>query len=198
MSRSTVNRILIAYLIIIWGAVLVRCDQFPMTWAPMYSVYTPSPKISATVRDHEALERGLLVTHRDGSTSYLTRDDLNIPKRSFWRIPYQWMFGSGPKYDEHSKNMSAFNWWLRRLFVPSRDAEPECNWCLFWSLNKTMGYEPNDPKFIVRIDVERDLRSYDKEDLLRRDTSKVEKFTQRATVEWQDEWLERWNNGKLF
>ena len=84
MSRSTVNRILIAYLIIIWGAVLVRCDQFPMTWAPMYSVYTPSPKISATVRDHEALERGLLVTHRDGSTSYLTRDDLNIPKRSFW------------------------------------------------------------------------------------------------------------------
>ena len=84
MSRSTVNRIIIAYVMVIWGAVLVRCDQFPMTWAPMYTNYTPSSKIYVTIRDREALERGILVTHRDGSTSYLTREDLNIPKRSFW------------------------------------------------------------------------------------------------------------------
>jgi hypothetical protein len=198
MSRSTVNRILIAYLIVIWGAVLTRCDQFPMTWAPMYTNYTPSPEISATIRDQEALERGILVTHRDGSTSYLTREDLNISKRSFWRIPYQWMYGTGPKYDEHSGNISAFNWWLRRLFVPSRESEPECHWCLFWSLNKTMGYEPNDSRFIVRIDAERERRVYNKEDLLRKDTTKVKIITEHATVEWQDEWLERWNNGKLF
>ena len=39
VNKRTITLILVAYLTIIWAAVIFRIDQFPLTWVLMYSVY---------------------------------------------------------------------------------------------------------------------------------------------------------------
>ena len=39
--------------------------------------------------------------------------------------------------------------------------------------------------------------SYRKADLLKGDTSKVEIQTNETVIDWQDQWVERWNHGLL-
>lgn len=39
LSRRSVSFIILAHLIVAWGAVALRVDRFPLTWAPMYSLH---------------------------------------------------------------------------------------------------------------------------------------------------------------
>ena len=68
---------------------------------------------------------------------------------------------------------------------------------MFWTLNKTLGHEPSDPKFIIRIEADQQNRVYRKEDLLRQDVGNVQIETRQALIEWRDEWLPRWEHGVL-
>jgi hypothetical protein len=68
---------------------------------------------------------------------------------------------------------------------------------MFWVLNKTLGNEPFDPKFIIRIEADHQNRVYRKEELLRQDVRNVQVDTRRALIEWRDEWLPRWERGIL-
>lgn len=190
MSQSTVTRFLLVYFLITWTAVLVRVDRFPLTWGPMYSEFTPSNTISVRVFDKALTARGLLVTHRDGSTSSISKDDLNIPKGHFRRLYYQRMFGRGPaKHSQGNSSLSAFNRWLRGLDKDEPNFSVEWDWRILWSLNRTLGHEPPDPKFIVRVEAHYEKRLYHKEDL-----SKSKQTIEHAALEWKEEWVKRWND----
>ena len=195
MSRSTVNRILAVYFIVVWGAVIVRSDRFPLTWAPMYSTYSPNTKISVRITDKERMARGILVTHSNGSTSYIAKEDLNIPKWNFWRLYYQRLFRKGPpKHRQGNRSLGSFNRWIRGLEDGEANFSANWDWRVLWGLNKTLGFEPADPRFIVRAQAEFTRRHYEKADL-----SNVWQTQEQASLEWQTTWesAARWN-GSIF
>jgi hypothetical protein len=86
VNKRTITLILVAYLTIIWVAVIFRIDYFPLTWVPMYSGYKPRETISVKVFDKDKEQKGFKVTYRDGSTGYVSSKDLNIPKPHFRRL----------------------------------------------------------------------------------------------------------------
>ena len=139
MTQSTVNRVLVVYFLVVWGAVIIRSDRFPLTWAPMYTTYRPHDTISIRITDKERMARGILVTHRDGSSSYVTKEDLNMPKWNFWRLYYQRMFGKGPpKHRQGNRSLGTFNRWIRSLEEGQENFSAQWDWRVLWSLNKTL------------------------------------------------------------
>ena len=137
------------------------------------------------------MAKGVYVTHRDGSTSFLAKEDLNIPKWNFWRLYYQRMHGRGPaKHSQGNGHLGTFNRWLRGLGADEPNFSVDWEWRIFCCLNKTLGYEPSDPKFVVRVQAQSERRYYRREDL-----SRSERTIQSAVLEWKDEWMGRWNDG---
>lgn len=131
MKRATVSRFLAAHLVVVWAAVFVQFDEFPLTWVPMYAVFQPTELLSYRVVMPENVKRGFRATHRDGSTGWITQRDLNISKRHFRRLYRQRPFQKRP-----------LERWDYRILR---------------SVNRTLGLAPDDPKFIVRLeaDIER-------------------------------------------
>lgn len=198
MTRRTVNTILVVYLVIVWTAVAVRCDRFPLTWVPMYSTYAPSESIPVVVIDREDMTRGILVTRRDGSRGYVTREKLNIPKTHFWRVYYQRMFGAPPaKHTQGNMNLGTVNRWLRGLEEGEPNFSADWEWRIIRSLNKTLGHKLSDPDFIVGAETEYQVVRYQKRNLLKGETGSPERVTLRADPQWKDEWLQRWNDDVL-
>jgi len=154
LTRRTVNRLLGVWLCVTWGAVLVRSDQFPLTWAPMYSSWEPQEVASNRAVEDAVYMRGMLVTRNDGSTGYVGARELNIGRDHMYRLYYQRSFGQPPvTYVHASRGMSTFNRWIRGLEEGEEEEESadDTEFRLFRSLNKTLGQEPDDPGFIVRI-----------------------------------------------
>lgn len=198
MSKRTITLILVAYLTIIWAAVIFRIDYFPLTWVPMYSVYEPRETISVKVWDKDKYRKGLKVTYRDGSTGYVSYKDLNIPKPNFRRLYYSRMFGTAPpKHKQGNIELGTLNQWVRGLEEDEPRFEVNWEWRMFWTLNKTLGHEPSDPKFIIRIEADHQKRVYRKKDLLQKDLNNIQIDTRQALIEWHDEWLPRWEHGIL-
>lgn len=198
MQRHTVNWILITYLIVVWSAVIFRVDRFPITWVPMYSVYKPSDTISSKVWDKKRFKKGLKVTRRDGSTGYVSHKDLNIPKPNFKRLYYSRAFGTGPpKHNQGNTALEAYNRWIRGLGPEEKNFSVDWEWRMFWTVNKTLGYEPDDPQFITKIETYKDSRYYKKADLLRGDTSKATTKANTSFNQWQDTFLSRWKHEQL-
>ena len=92
MTKKQVSTFLIVYLVVVWTAVVLRIDRFPVTWAPMYSLWSAvdHPEMFHRVVDKKHLaEKGFRATHRDGTTSYVSKLDLNIRTSSMrmqWRL----------------------------------------------------------------------------------------------------------------
>jgi len=193
-----VNIILILYLIVIWSAVIFRIDRFPISWVPMYSVYQPSETISKSIKDKAAMKKGLRVTHRDGSISYVSYKDLNIPKPNFKRLYYSRIFGTAPpKHKQGNTALGSINRWIRGLDENEPNFSVDWEWRMFWTLNKTLQLEPADPKFITRIESSKQKRIYRKADLAKGDVSKVKILKLEAVIDWKDQWVKRWNSGLL-
>ena len=104
MSKQTVVRILVVYWAIMWIAVAFRIDRFPLSWAPMYSVWKPPQKDVLMVRDvdpERMKTEGFRVTRRDGSEGFVNRRDLNVRGSSMRRMYFRRMRGKGaPKKKE--------------------------------------------------------------------------------------------------
>jgi hypothetical protein len=193
-----VNSLLVLYLIVVWAAVIFRIDRFPLTWVPMYSVYKPSETISTGVRDNAAIRKGFRVTHRDGSISYVSYKDLNMPKSNFRRLYGAIIFGHDPpKHKQGNTALGPVNRWIRGLDEHEPNFAVDWEWRMFWTLNKTLQFEPADPQFITRIEAAHQRRIYQKADLLQGDTSKVEIHTNQAVIDWQEPWGKRWHHGLL-
>ena len=203
VNKRTITLILVAYLTVIWVAVIFRIDYFPLTWVPMYSGYKPRETISVKVFDKDKEQKGFKVTYRDGSTGYVSSKDLNIPKPHFRRLyndllPDSTMFETAPtKHKQGNIELGTINRWIRGLAEDEPRFAVDREWGMFWTLNKTLGHEPSDPKFIIRIEADQQNRVYRKEDLLRQDVGNVQIDTRRALIEWRDEWLPRWKHGVL-
>ena len=140
LSRKTVGRGLAVYWTIVWAAVVFQIDQFPLTWVPMYSeLHAADERLEVRASDKEATKRGLLVTQRDGTTRYVTREDLNVTPRHFRRLYRQRLFGGNPAEE-----------WPYRVLR---------------SLNRTLGREPDAPDFIVNVESEAEFFFARKSDL---------------------------------
>ncbi|MBW2725328.1 MAG: HTTM domain-containing protein [Deltaproteobacteria bacterium] len=150
------TRALAVYWTILWIAVFFRIDRFPLSWAPMYSVWAPNPRDVYSVKHIEKgwlEEYGWRATHRDGSQSWINRRDLNVRKSSMRRMYYRRTRGRGPPKEGHyNHDAGTFDRWLWGL----APGEPyyEVNWRrrLFESINKTFGHLPADLQFIVRLE----------------------------------------------
>ncbi len=189
MSRPYVTRLLLAYFLIVWSAMFIRIDRFPLTWASMYSEFQPHPTVSVRVFDPGRTTQGLRVTHRDGSTGYVSYNDLNISKGHFRKLYYQRMFGQGPAKHSHGNSpMGALNRWLHGLQVGEQRFVAEWDWRILRSLNKTLGHAPSDPKFIVRAEANFEQRRYQRNDL-----SRSTQIVKHALLTWKDEWQRRWD-----
>ena len=167
----------------------VRFEYFPFTWAPMYSLFLPGDTISSEINDKQRQTRGLRVTHRDGTTNYIDRAALNIPERHFRRLYFKRMFALGPEKESvMNRSLGAFNRWLWDIDDEDLTATDKWDWRILRSLNKTLGYTPDDPQFITRVEADREHVRYRKADL-----AKIEHLIEHATWDWQDIWNEDWS-----
>ena len=187
MTRRNVNRFLVAWLCVTWGAVLIRSDSFPLTWAPMYSSWEPKELASNRAVEDAVYMRGLLVTRRDGTTGFAGASELNIARNHMYRLYYQRAFGQPAVTWVHgSQGLSPFNRWIRGLREGEEGAPDDTEFRVFRSLNKTLGQQPDDPGFIVRVQAEYDVlnRRFD-------DLSKVTRDHAEADLRWDESWRER-------
>jgi hypothetical protein len=191
MSRRMVNGILIAHLLVVWSAVVFRIDRYPLTWAPMYSTYSVSKTVKRRVEDQGRARRGFRVRLRDGSTGFVGVRELNISKWIMARVYYQRAFGKGPiKHRQGNQNLGALNRWVRGLGPDEPRFEVDWEPRLFWTLNKTLGREPGDPDFIVRIFAKDEKVEYDPGTLELLDRKK-----RKRTLKWREEWRVWWSHG---
>ncbi len=198
MSKRTVTLILLGYLTIHWAAVIFRIDYFPLTWVPMYSVFEPSETISAKVWDKDQYRKGLKVTHRDGSTSFISYKDLNIPKPNFRRLYYSRIFGTAPpKHKQGNTKLGALNRWVRGLDEGEPYFSVDWEWRMFWTINKTLRHEPHDPQFIVRMETQHQKRVYRKANLIKGEIDNPQLQTRKALIKWKESWLTRWEHERL-
>ncbi len=189
MSRSAVNRFLLIYFLTVCGAVVFRIDYFPLTWAPMYSVYEPKQQFRVRVLSKKQIRRGFRVTHRDGSGGSIGPRELNIPFGNMRRLYAQRAFGKAPpKHEQANAALSAANRWIRGLDDEDSAYEPvEWDWRLFSSVNKTLGHAPDDPGFITRIESSTEVAYFSRPDL-----RLVERKKKRVTLDWDERWRDRW------
>lgn len=191
MSRRTVNIVLVVHLIVVWSAVVFRIDRYPLTWAPMYSTYSVGKTVKRRVEDQQRAREGFRVKHRDGTIGHVGVRQLNISKWIMSRIYYQRAFGKGPiKHRQGNQNLGALNRWIRGL----APGEPrfEVDWAprLFWTLNKTLGRDPDDPKFIVMIRAKDEKVEYDPATL-----ELIDRRKRKRTLRWKEKWRRWWDEG---
>ena len=153
MSKKSATYIIAGYLLYLVVPVIFKLDYFPITWAPMYSAAKASDNyvISALDRDH-VREVGFLAKHRDGSTSNITYRDLNVPFRSFWQIYSQRTYGFGPQVHRFAINEHG----------PYNNIERDWNRKLFETVNRTLGHNPGDDKYVVELTVSKSFLFFEK------------------------------------
>jgi hypothetical protein len=187
MTKTQVSCFLALYLIVITGAAFLRIDRFPLTWAPMYSTYVASsdPELRRHTVDKKHLkETGWKATHRDGTTRRVTQRDLNIRSSSMRIFYYRRMFEKGyPGYAHLNHDAGTIDRVLFGLEPGELYYVVNFHEQLLRSVNRTLGYEPADPKFIVRIDGDVTTMVFDRAtlDLLREEDSVV-------SATWDENW----------
>lgn len=150
MTRRTVNALLVAHLLVVWGAVLLRVDLFPLTWAPMYTVLEQRETLDVPEWDRTETLRGL---RRDGRIESIAGSDLNIPLLSFWRLYYERAFDLPPNVFHHA-NAPMEPWCYAARGLPQGQALYQADWerRVLTSVNATLGRRERDPDFIVGLE----------------------------------------------
>lgn len=184
MSKTAVRRRLAAYFALLWAGMVFRIDQFPLTWAPMYSEYSPDRLIGIRKVDKEEMKKGFVVTHRDGSQSRIGADELNVPKWNFYRLYYQRAFLSPPvKHRYGNASLDPLNRWVRGLEPGEKIFTADWKRRLFKSIHSTLGHAPDDPRFVVRIEAWFEQLFYDREALVL-----ASRRIRHADLHWNPEW----------
>lgn len=194
MNRSRIAACLALHATLVWAGFALRIDQFPLSWAPMYSTQAKTAPAAEALRvmqvDKQWLrDRGWELESRDGSREWVAIDRVNVPMRSMWRLYYERTFGKKPpKYSQQYKGGPVLEDWMRESAPGLRFDPPDFARRLFESLNKTLGRSPDDPDFIVTIRAERWWTELDPEDLASEARSK-ETVELRFRDEWRADWL---------
>ena len=179
--------LLIAYFATLWVAVLLRIDRFPLTWAPMYSIYRQQEgdELPVVLKDKKKLVHSAWrATHRDGSSSWLGGADLNVPKRSMWRLAYERSYQKGPpKHAQMNVDAGTLDRWLWGMEPGEPYVRVDWHRRLLESVNETLGLRPDDPRFIIELAISSEMLFFDKTtlELRRRSPRDVE-------IAWNPAW----------
>ena len=187
LSKRAITGLLVAHLVLCWTAVALRIDRFPLSWAPMYSVYVPKQgtEYKTTHKNRKYVDKkGWKATHRDGSTSWVSRSSLNVPRRGMWRLYYQRTYGKGPPAHKHANHDTGpLDRWLWGLEPGENFVDRNWPRRLFVSINRTLGLTPDDPRFIVRLSAKAERLVFDLE------TFEFEGREPRdVNIRWKDAW----------
>lgn len=173
MSQRSVKRFLAVYFLILYGAVFLRIDYFPLSWVPMYGYRDARPTLVVSVGNKALRSRGFVAQRANGERLFISARDLNIPNANFRRLYHQRAFNNGPPQDDRERQaLSSFNrWWYETLVGPDPRLNPNYPAELLDSVNKTFGHGPSDPRRIVRLESHLDFASFDQDKLDRGDLS---------------------------
>jgi hypothetical protein len=187
MKQRTVASALAVHAVVVWLAVPLRIDEFPLTWAPMYAVQESSdePAWSVTFKDRALLEReGWRATRLDGGEERVRRGDLNVPMRNMWRLYYQRSWSSPPpRYKHKNSGEATLDRWL--LGIAPGAPIYQANWerRLLTSVNRTLGRAPGEPGFIVALHAERAVMHFAPSTL-----AKTGETRDAITLRWRPQW----------
>lgn len=193
MTRSAVVAFLVLHTTVVWLGFALRIDQFPLSWAPMYSTQGTGPQdamaLEVVLQDKPWLrDHGWEVETRAGGRESIPLARVNVPMRNMWRLYYERTFGkSPPKYSQQLAGDPILDEWVRDQAPGLRFRRPDFARRLFASLNKTLARTPDSPDFIVKIRAERWRAELDPEDFSERTRSK-----QTAELLFREEWREDW------
>ena len=162
MTKTGVKRFLALFFAILYGAIILRIDYFPLSWVPMYGYRLQTEQLIVKFGDKSARDRGFLAQRANGQTLYISADDLNVPSANFRRLYNQRAFNVGPPQDarERVSLMSLNRWWYETFVGPDPRLSPNYSGQLLASVNKTFGYGPRDPRRIVRLEAKLDIATY--------------------------------------
>ena len=179
MSQRSVKRFLAVFFLVLYGAIFLRIDYFPLSWVPMYGYRDARPTLVVSVGDLSLRRRGFVAQRANGERLFISADDLNIPNANFRRLYHQRAFNNGPPQDDRERHaLAPFNrWWYETLVGPDPRIGANYPAKLLESVNKTFGYGQNDPRRIVRLESHLDFAAFDQAKLDRGDLSnpKVER-----------------------
>jgi hypothetical protein len=169
MTRTGVKGFLAVYFLVLFGAVFLRIDYFPLTWVPMYSLHRVEPTVEIPFGNEDRRDRGFAAQRANGEQLFVSAKSLNIPDANFRRLYHQRAFNRGPPQDNRERyQLSAFNrWWYERLVGPDPLSVSNYPKQLLDSVNRTMGHGPEDPRRIVRMQAELDFARFTQEQLRR-------------------------------
>ena len=164
MTKTGVMRFLALYFAILYGAVILRIDYFPLSWVPMYGYRLYTEQLTVKFGDKSARDRGFFAQRANGETLYVSADDLNVPGANFRRLYNQRAFNVGPPQDARERvSLMSFNrWWYETFVGPDPRLSPNYSGQLLTSVNKTLGYGPKDPRRIVRLEAQLDVATFDR------------------------------------
>ena len=167
MSKTGVKRFLAVYFLILYGAVFLRGDYFPLTWVPMYGYRAPAEFLTVKYGDKSVRERGFFAQRANGETLYISGDDLNVPNANFRRLYHQRAYNDGPPQDDRERAalMSFNRWWYETFVGPDPRLNKNYSGQLLNSVNRTFGWGPNNPRRIVRLEAALDFATFDRKDL---------------------------------
>jgi len=183
MSKSATTKLLIAFHAVVFGAIFLRIDTFPMTWVPMYSQFHGIEDLTVIVGDMPRMKRGYEVTMASGETGYVGPRALNVPNANFRRIYYERSFGIGPpKHRRERAALNPFSDWLFNQFYPDPATNVDWEARVMATLNRTLELEPGDPGYIVKAEAVSDFATFTREQRRRGELSNFETTTQRAIL----------------
>ena len=162
MSKKGVKRLIAAYFVIFFGAVLLRIDYFPFSWVPMYGFREESELLTVAVGDVDRRELGFAAMRANGERTFLSRRDLNVPPANFRRLYQERAFGEGPPQHKRERaELIAFNrWWYETLIGPDPLTGVDYPRDILNSVNRTFDLGPTDPRRFVQIEVPLDFATY--------------------------------------
>ena len=162
MTKSGVKRFLALFFAILYGAIILRVDYFPLSWVPMYGYRLQAEQLTVKFGDKSARDRGFLAQRANGQTLYISAYDLNVPSANFRRLYNQRAFNVGPPQDARERvSLMSFNrWWYETFVGPDPRLSPNYSGQLLKSVNNTLGYKSSDPRRIVRLEAKLDIATY--------------------------------------
>ena len=180
MTQSGVKRFLLAFFLVLYGAVFLRVDFFPLSWVPMYGVRNTAPILTVAVGDLERRKLGFAATRANGEQLFVSRKLLNMPPANFRRLYQERAFGEGPP--QHGRERLAlmpFNRWWHEVLL-GQEAEHRYQAQLLKTVNDTLGYGADDPQRIVQLESHLNYAFFTREQLATGDLSHPE--TERRTA----------------
>jgi hypothetical protein len=195
LSKSGVKRFLALFFLIIYGAVFLRIDYFPLSWVPMYGQRGHGGDLTVKFGNKKQRKQGFAAERANGEKLYISADDLNIPSANFRRLYAQRAFNSGPPQDKREREalMSFNRWWYETFVGPDPRLNANYSGQLLDSVNKTFGYGPRDPRRIARLQASVEFATYPRSAVDAGDLSRPHVEPATVTITEQGTLLKRGN-----